>query len=88
MSDLSNRTYVVFNVSEIDKIDFSEVLETSNETLLFSADKSKTFVKFTGETPSCILNLSTIEGTYTHGEITELIKTKAWKDPMEKYWTR
>jgi len=88
MSDLSNRTYVVFNVSEIDKIDFSEVLETSNETLLFSADKSKTFVKFTGETPSCILKLSTIEDTYTHAEMIQLISSEEWKDPNEKYFIR
>lgn len=42
----SNRNYVIFNVSEIEKIDFSQVLETSAETLRRSVDGTKTFVKW------------------------------------------
>ena len=41
-----NRKYVIFEVSEIDAIDFSQVLETSAETLRKSVDESKTFVKY------------------------------------------
>lgn len=42
----SNRNYVIFNVNEIEKIDFSQVLETSAATLRRSVDGSKTFVKW------------------------------------------
>lgn len=42
----SNRNYVIFNVNEIEKIDFSQVLETSAETLRRSVDGFKTFVKW------------------------------------------
>jgi hypothetical protein len=42
----SNRNYVVFNMSEIDKIDFTQVLETSSETLRKSVDGTKSFVKW------------------------------------------
>ena len=41
-----NRKYVIFEVSEIDAIDFSQVLETSAETLRKSVDESKTFIKY------------------------------------------
>lgn len=41
-----NRNYVIFNVSEIDKIDFNQVLETSAETLRKSVDGTRTFVKW------------------------------------------
>ena len=41
-----NRKYVIFEVSEIDAIDFSQVLETSAETLRKSVDETKTFVKY------------------------------------------
>lgn len=41
-----NRKYVIFEVSEIDAIDFSQVLETSAETLRKSVDERKTFVKY------------------------------------------
>lgn len=41
-----NRNYIVFSVSEIDKVDFTQVLETSAETLRKSVDGTKTFVKW------------------------------------------
>lgn len=41
-----SRNYIIFNISEIDKIDFGQVLETSAETLRKSVDGSKTFVKW------------------------------------------
>ena len=47
-----NRKYVIIDASEVSSVDFSHVLETSESTLTFSADGSKTFVKFEGSTPS------------------------------------
>lgn len=55
----------IFNVSEINKIDFDDVLITSSQTLILSQDKSKTYVTWDGETqPACILTLTTLEGIY------------------------
>lgn len=42
----ASRNYIIFNVSEIDKIDFNQVLETSPETLRRSVDGTKTFIKW------------------------------------------
>lgn len=42
----ASRNYVIFNVSEIDKVDFTQVLETSPDTLRKSVDGTKTFVKW------------------------------------------
>jgi hypothetical protein len=41
-----SRNFAIFSTTEIDKIDFSQVCETSAETLRKSADGSKTFVKW------------------------------------------
>ena len=89
-----NRTYVVFSTSETGSVDFSQVLETSNETLRLSVDGSKTFVKFealssyTDETgslssniPSSIEALTTKSGSYSHSEILELLSTDERTDP-------
>ena len=38
-----NREFVIINVSEISKINFNEVMETSSETLRKSTKKNKTF---------------------------------------------
>ena len=58
---------------EVASIDFSQVLQTSVDTLRYNNDGTKTFVKFEGSTPS-FLNSKT---QYTHDEIlTELNKSE------------
>lgn len=72
------RNYMIFNISEIDTIDFSTVLETSSETVRKSVDGTKTFVKWEGEIPACVSNLSTKEGPYNHDEILEILHGEEW----------
>jgi len=80
-----NREFMIFNVSELNKIDFNQVHETSKETLRFSVDHQKTFVKWDGETPSSVLSLTTSEGPFTYDEILEILSTSEWTDydPIE-----
>lgn len=73
-----NRNYVIFNVEELDKIDFTQVLETSSETVRKSNDGTKTFVKWNGEEPLCISDLTTKEGPFTHEEIIQILSTDEW----------
>ncbi len=76
-----NREYMIFNVSELPAIDFSQVLETSAETVRKSVDGTKTFVKWEGNEPSSVTNLQTKEGPYTHSEILEILSGPEWTDP-------
>ena len=46
------RKYVIINRDEVESIDFSQVLETNENTLRYKLDGSQTFVKFEGDTPS------------------------------------
>lgn len=78
--DYPNREFIIFNVSEIDKIDFTQVHETSADTVRKSIDGTKTFVKWDGETPSSVLSLTTSEGPYTYDEILEILSTPEWVD--------
>lgn len=74
-----NRTFVVFNVSELNLIDFSQVLETSSETVRKSLDGQKTFVKWEGDQmPQCIADLTTKETPYTYDEILDMLSTPDW----------
>ena len=74
--------YVIFNVSELDKIDFSQVFETSIETVRKSVDETLTFVKYaTDEMPSSVASLDTKQGPYSHTEILEILATPEWTDP-------
>ena len=71
--------YVIFNVSELDKIDFTEVLETSKETVRKSVDETLTFVKYsTDEMPSSVFNLETKQGPYSQSEILNIMSTSEW----------
>ena len=70
-----SRKYVIINADEVDSVDFSQVDETSADTVRFSVDGTKTFVKFdTDATPSFL------EGKtqYTHSEILAILATDEW----------
>lgn len=78
----ANREFMIFNVTELDQIDFTQVLETSIDTVRKSVDQTKTFVKWDSETiPDCVLNLITKEGPYTYEEILSILDTPEWTDP-------
>jgi len=72
---------MIFNVSEINKINFDFVMETSADTLRKSVDGTKTFVKWEGTTPGFITTLTTKEGPYTYDEILTILRTPEWTDP-------
>ena len=76
-----NRQFMIFNVSELPNIDFTQVLETSEETVRKSVDQTKTFVKWDGDIPDCVNNLTTKEGPYTYEEMLTILATPEWTDP-------
>lgn len=77
-----NRQYVIFNVEELNKINFDEVLETSAETVRRSVDGTNTFVKWDdGQEPPPSVQSLTTKGPYlTHEEILEILATEEWTD--------
>ena len=79
---MENRKYIIFNVSELDKINFYEVQETSVDTIRKSVDETLTFVKYDGdEMPPSVSSLTTKQGPYTQTEILEIINTPEWTNP-------
>jgi hypothetical protein len=80
--EYQNREFMIFNVSELDQIDFSQVLETSQDTVRKSVDQTKTFVKWNDEIPDCVLNLLTKEGPYSYDEMLEIMNTEEWTSPI------
>jgi len=79
-----NRSFAIFSTTEIDQVDFSLVCETSADTLRKSVDETKTFVKWDGEQPEFVSELTTLEGPYTYSEILEILSTPEWTAPMEE----
>ncbi len=81
LQDYENREFMIFNVSELPQINFTQVLETSAETVRRSVDSTKTFVKWDGSIPQCVVDLTTAEGPYTYEEILVILATPEWTDP-------
>jgi hypothetical protein len=80
--EYQNREFMIFNVSELDTIDFTQVLETSIDTVRKSVDGTKTFVKWNGDViPSSVDALTTKEGPYNYDEIIAILNTPEWIDP-------
>ena len=77
-----NREFMIFNVSELETIDFTQVLETSADTVRKSVNQTKTFVKWDGlAIPQCVQDLTTKEGPYTYNEMLNILSTPEWTDP-------
>jgi len=73
-----NREFVIINVSEISKINFNEVMETSSDTLRKSTNKNKTFFKWEGNPPEFLSGLTTNEGPYTYTQMVNILNTEEW----------
>ena len=79
IEDIENRVFMIFSVSELNKIDFNQVLETSIDTIRKSVDGTKTFVKWDSiEIPKSVENLKTKSGPYTYEEILEILQRPEW----------
>jgi hypothetical protein len=77
--DYEQRQFMIFNISELPLIDFSQVLETSIDTVRKSVDETKTFVKWDGNIiPSSVDSLTTKEGPYTYEEIITILNGPEW----------
>jgi hypothetical protein len=70
--------YVIFDYSEVDKINFDEVFETSIETLRLTEDGLKTFVKWIGDEPQCVSNLTSKSIIYNNEEILAILDNPEW----------
>lgn len=76
-------TYVTLSVTEISKLDFSQIEQTSIETLRRNIANTQTIIKWNNSagTPSCVNSLTTKSPDMTHDEALTLMSTTAWTDP-------
>lgn len=68
------RKYVIIDASEIDGVDFNEVVEKSANALRYSLDQSKAVTKYEGEQPSFLSG----KQEYTHSEILAILAGDEW----------
>jgi len=79
---MNNLTYNIINISDLENIDFSQIYETSADTIRKSLDKSQFIIKYNTE-PSFITDGSLVPvGTYNYDEILEILAGSDWSEPM------
>lgn len=84
ITETNGLTYVIFSVTELSLIDFTQVLQTSAETCRRSVDETLTVVKWDSAAgvPSSVSSLISKSQYYTHDEILAIMSTPAWTEPL------
>ena len=66
--------YVIYNMANVDLINFDQVKEDSRDTLRLSLDQTKCVLKFEGDTPDFLVGLQ----QYNYEEILEIMYSSEW----------
>jgi len=79
------QTYAIINIEDLDKIDFSQVGETSVDTVRKNLLDPPTKFGLKWDTqPTFITNGTVVpDATYNHDECLEVMKTLEWSNPDE-----
>lgn len=83
---INTNTYVVVDISELNNIDYSQVLQTSSDTVRKNIEQSKFILKYDGPKPSIIQLLEVGDKLYTyfgkkffnHPQILSIISSVEW----------
>ena len=68
------KNYVIIDASEVNSVDFDQVLQTSADTLRYSLDGSKALLKYEGTQPFFLLGKT----EYAHEEILSILSGTEW----------
>jgi len=81
----NTKTYAIISFSDLELIDFSQIDETSKNTIRISLDNSQFVIKWQeGYEPTFITDGSVIPlQVLTHAECLELMSTDKWSEPLE-----
>ena len=70
--------YITLDYSEINKVNFDEILITSIDTLRLNNDGTKTFIKWIGDEPSFVSELDSKSIIYNNEEILIILQQPEW----------
>lgn len=80
---MNHNTYANIEISDLDLIDFSEILETSTETIRKNIAETEFIIKWITE-PTFIIDGSVVPlDEMNHEEALILMGTSAWSEPIE-----
>ncbi len=77
-------TYVILNSADLVNVDFTQVAETSDQTIRYSLDQSQFVLKYEGEHTPTFISDGTIIPTQTldHAGAIALMATAEWSEEI------
>ena len=83
---MASNKYLIIPVTELDKVDFSQLVITSKDTLRYSIDGSKTFIEWDDIEPTFLDDLYSKEGPFDVDEIGIALSTPEWQSQKTLSW--
>ena len=77
----NHKTYAIVTISEINKIDYSEVNQNSAETARKNLALTEFVLKWDGAIPESVSAIEPHPETYTHEEILVQMAKDTWTNP-------
>lgn len=74
------RLYAILTISEAEKIDFTQIKETSIETLRKSIDGLITFIEFDCDDISEFIEPLDVIKVVTYNELCQILETSQWSE--------
>ena len=78
----TNRKYIIFNLSEVDKVNFDLISITSVDTIRKSLDGTKGIIKWDSDEPEFLTTLQTKSSIYNIEEILPILDTEECTVPI------
>ena len=80
----NNKTYAIAPIAELNNVDYSQVEQTSADTVRKNVAETEFVLKWEGDTPSSVSAITPTIPTYTHEEILVVMATEEWSLPIEE----
>ena len=71
--------YTILNKQELESVNFTEVLETSANTLRYNNANTEFLLKFEGETPTFLVD----KQLYDYEGIMQILNSPEWTQPTD-----
>ncbi|QDP50879.1 MAG: hypothetical protein Unbinned7837contig1000_19 [Prokaryotic dsDNA virus sp.] len=71
--------YTILNKEELNNVDFTEVLETSQNTLRYNNANTQFLLKFEGDTPEFLVGKT----LYDYEGIMQILNSPEWTQPTD-----
>lgn len=79
----NNKTYAIAPIAELNNVDYSEVQQTSADTVRKNVAETEFVLKWEGDMPSSVSAITPTIPTYTHEEILAVMAAEEWTPQIE-----